>query len=151
MGGFTAKLDLPSFIPKERILGKYVFDSDVVCIGLVRDWTYSADGEIKMVVKPENAASKTSTILIPFYYIDKVGQFILLKTKSEKFIEDIKKETEKEGVQNDELKRSETMGNQKQETKGKGEKEGRKEKLKNGELKYFDEIDKKKLNQFIKK
>jgi len=151
MGSFTARLDLPGFIPKERILGKYVFASDVVCIGFVRDWTYSPDGEIKMVVKPENAPKNASTILIPFYHIDRVGQFILLRTKSERFMEEIKKETEKESVPNVELKPSEIIGSQKQETKGKGEKEGKKEKLKNGELKHFDEFDKKKLNQFIKK
>jgi hypothetical protein len=50
MGNFTAELTLPSFIPKEDILGKQVFDSKV-CIGRAVDWIYSSDGVIKMVVK----------------------------------------------------------------------------------------------------
>lgn len=88
MGDFTAKLELPQFIPKEQILGKYVFDSGIVCMGVVEDWTYSSDGEIKMVVRMKNAKNKCSTVLIPFSYIERVGQFILLKTKREKFGED---------------------------------------------------------------
>jgi len=131
MGNFTAKLELPRFIPKEQILGKHVFDSEVVCIGHVEDWTYSSDGEIKMVVKIKNEDKNPSTTLIPFYYIDRVGQFILLKTK-----------------------RDESIKNLQQQTESKVEKEGKKaikkEDLKNNQLKYFDEIDQKKLNQLVK-
>ena len=128
MGDFTAKLELPRFIPKEQILGKYVFDSEVVCIGLVEDWTYSSDGEIKMVVKMKDGVNKNSPVLIPFSQIDKVGQFILLKMRREKFKENIKQQEGSEG-----------------------EKEKKNEWLKNDELKYFDKIDEKKLNQLIKK
>jgi len=132
MGDFAAKLELPRFIPKEEILGKYVFDSEVVCIGLVEDWTYSSDGEIKMVVKAKDGA-KNSTVFIPFYHIDRVGQFVLLKTKRENFIEKLELEPKVE--------------------KGKKEekKEEKNEPPKNEELRYFHEIDEKKINQLIKK
>ena len=81
MGNFTAKLQLPKFIPKEQILGKDVFDSEVVSLGVVEDWTYSPDGEVKMVVLYKGESKKHSFILVPFSHIDRVGQFILLKTK----------------------------------------------------------------------
>ena len=127
MGNFTAKLELPRFIPKEQILRKYVLDSEVVCIGLVEDWTYFSDGEIKMVVKPKNGAKKASNILVPFSHVDRVGQFILLKTKRENIIENIKQQVESKD-------------------KNKRKKQGHKNKLK-----QFDEIDEKILNQFLKK
>lgn len=123
MGNFTARLELPEFIPKEQILGKHVFDSEVVCMGLVEDWTYSADGEINMVVKEKSKAKGTSAILIPFYEIDRVGQFILLRSKREKIIENQKRQVENKG------------GNRKS---------------KNDDLKYFDEIDEKKIDKLAK-
>jgi len=112
MGGFTAKLDLPTFIPREEILGKQVFDSEIVCIGSVKDWTYSSDGIIKMVVKRDDDAKKAS-LLIPFSYIDRVGEFIMLKIKRYEF-EELKEESKKE------------------------------------ELKSFDKIDHKKLDELVK-
>ncbi len=123
MGNFTARLELPEFIPKEQILGKHVFDSEVVCMGLVEDWTYSRDGEITMVVKEKSKAKGTSTILIPFYEIDRVGQFILLKAKREKIMENHKKQIENQG------------GNKKS---------------KNDDLKYFNEIDEKEIDKLAK-
>ena len=87
MVDFTAKLELPEFIPKEKIIGKYVLDSEVRHIGIVEDWTYSSDGKVKMVVRTKNLAKKNPVVLIPFSHIEKVGQFVLLKTKVRDFIE----------------------------------------------------------------
>ena len=124
MGNFIAKLELPKFIPKEQILGKQVFDSEVLCIGLVEDWTYSSEGEIKMVVKIESEDKSNSTVTIPFSYIERVGQFVLLKTKRNQFIEKLKQQTYSEG-----------------------EKKAKKENLENNQSKYFNELDKKKIDQ----
>ena len=76
MVDFTARLELPEFIPKEKIIGKYVLDSEVRHIGIVEDWTYSSDGKIKMVVRTKNLAKKNPVVLIPFSHIEKVGQFV---------------------------------------------------------------------------
>ena len=124
MGNFIAKLELPRFIPKEQILGKQVFDSEVLCIGLVEDWTYSSEGEIKMVVRIESEDKSNSTVTIPFSYIERVGQFVLLKTKRNQFIEKLKQQTYSEG-----------------------EKKVKKENLENNQSKYFNELDKKKIDQ----
>ena len=62
MVDFVARLDLPLFIPKEEILGKYVFDYDIVCIGIVKDWTYMSDGEVKMIVRRESKKYGSSTV-----------------------------------------------------------------------------------------
>jgi sporulation protein YlmC with PRC-barrel domain len=86
MGDFTAKLELPAFIPKEQILGKRVLDSAVVDIESVRDWTYSSEGVIGMIVKTNNKAKDTS-IFVPFYQIERVGEYILLKIKKDGFVE----------------------------------------------------------------
>jgi len=158
MGNFTAKLELPQFIPKEEILGKYVFDSEVVCIGLVEDWTYTPDGVVKMVVKVESGSNNGSTILIPFSYIDRGGQFVLLKAEREKFVGNIEQNTEKKDrkeekgmeLQNEELKHPKIVENPKQQIKDKGKKR-KKEVPKSDKLKYFSEIDEEKLNQLLKK
>jgi len=131
MGNFIAKLELPRFIPKEQIIGKYILDSDVVCLGVVEDWTYSPDGEVKMIVGPPPPIdeAKKKYILVPFSDIDRVGQFILLKST-------------KENLENVKLK-----GEGKDEDKDKIEKkvEGTK-----NELKTFDEIDHKIFDKFLK-
>jgi len=85
-GSFTAKLELPRFIPKEEILGKEVFDSEILYVGSAKDWTYSSDGIIKMVIKAETSVDR-APILIPFYHIDRVGEFIMLKIKRKEFTE----------------------------------------------------------------
>ncbi len=90
MGNFTARLELPYFIPKDDLLGKQVFDSEIVCVGTVKDWTYSEDGIIKMIVKADDG--KKETMLVPFYTIEKVGQFIMLKTKRKEFVQASKDE-----------------------------------------------------------
>jgi hypothetical protein len=61
MGDFTARLELPRFIPKEEILRKQVFDSEVVSLGRALDWTYTSDGEIKMIVKKRQGNDKLKT------------------------------------------------------------------------------------------
>lgn len=86
MGKFKANLKLPQFIPIERILGKTVFDSDLIYVGVVRDWTYSSDGTIKMVLR--NQDNRVS-IMVPFYFIERVGDHILLKVERTQFIRDI--------------------------------------------------------------
>jgi len=103
MGDFTAKLELPEFIPKEMILGKYVLDSEVRKIGIIKDWTYSTDGKIKMIVKTRNLKNKTTIILIPFSHIERVGQFVLLKTK---VIEFMQKKSPKHSSQKNEVKKA---------------------------------------------
>ncbi len=127
MPGFTAKLELPEYIPKEQILGKHVFDSEVVYVGVVRDWTYSPDGQIKLVINTEGTDRKDGGILIPFSFISKVGQFILLKVSKSKFGENVKIEGRD------------------------AEKEEEYSKIRPSEMKYFTEIDEKKLNAIIKR
>ena len=80
MGGFTAKLELPEYIPKEEILRKQVFDAEIKFIGPVMDWTYSSDGTIKMVVRNEDDPTKIP-ILVPFFQIHTVGEHVILKVK----------------------------------------------------------------------
>lgn len=84
MDSFTAQFELPKFIPKEEIMGKRVFDSEVVYLGIVEDWTYASDGEIKMVVK-KREGTEILRALISFSHIDRVGQFILLKKKGDEY------------------------------------------------------------------
>ncbi|MFB0504038.1 MAG: hypothetical protein ACETWE_09410 [Candidatus Bathyarchaeia archaeon] len=84
MGNFIARLELPKFIPKEEIMRKRVFDSELLCLGRVLDWTYSPDGEIKMVVKRRQGNDALIT-LIPFSHIEKVGETVLLKTRSDTY------------------------------------------------------------------
>jgi len=84
MGDFTARLELPRFIPKEEILKKQVFDSEVVSLGRAMDWTYTSDGVIKMIVKKRQGNDNLIT-LVPFSHIERVGETILLKTKMDKY------------------------------------------------------------------
>ena len=91
MGDFTARLELPRFIPKEEILRKQVFDSEVVSLGRALDWTYTSDGEIKMIVKKRQGNDNLIT-LVPFSHIERVGETILLKTKIDKY--EVKKQQE---------------------------------------------------------
>ncbi len=130
MGNFAAKLELPRFIPKEEILGKHVLDSEVVYVGLVEDWTYSHDGIIKMVIKTKKETKTALTLLVPFSHIDRVGQFILLKTKMERFVEHLP-----QPIGRHQMERTD----EKEKTK------------KQDELKHFDELDKQKLDKLIKK
>ncbi len=93
MGSLSASLKLLNFRfnPEEEIIGKRVYDCELIYIGLVKDWTYSPDRELRMVVKIGNKGEKNPTILIPFSDIDRVGQRILLKTKTETYLEDLTK------------------------------------------------------------
>jgi len=115
MGDFTAHLELPRFIPKEEIMKKQVFDSEVVCLGRVQDWTYLSDGEIKMIVK-RREGTDTLITMIPFSHIERVGEFILLKTKGDKY------------------KISKQRG-------GEGKEDKSNKKREDEELKYFDEVE----------
>ncbi len=128
MVGFTAKLELPRFIPIEEILGKHVFDSGLVHVGITRDWTYSPDGQVKLVVQKDSGSKSSSIALIPFSHLDRVGQVILLKTSGVKY----------------------TMTSQGQAESEEVEKE-REEAPENRKLKYADEIDQEKLNALIRK
>jgi sporulation protein YlmC with PRC-barrel domain len=101
MGNFTARLELPKFIPKEEIMRKRVFDSELLCLGRVQDWTYTPDGEIKMVVKRKEK-DDTLTTLVPFSHIEKVGDTVLLKTRSD--IYEFMKQQEAAEEENDEMK-----------------------------------------------
>ncbi len=130
MAGFTAKLELPTFIPKEEILGKHVFDSGLVYLGLAKDWTYTSDGQIRVVVSSDHASKKNSVALIPFSHIDRVGQFILLRTSEEEFIEEREEPEEKEERASEKPRKEEAPKDQR--------------------LKYADEIDEEKLNAIIK-
>ena len=96
MGKFKAQMELPRFVSKEEILEKEVFDSDLLYVGTVKDWTFTSDGIMKMVLK--NDENKIS-ILVPFYYIEKIGAHIKLKVSRTQFIRDlgnIKEPTENE-------------------------------------------------------
>lgn len=86
MGNFKAQLELPRFISRDEILGKDVFDYNLLYVGRVADWTYDSDGTIKMVLRNDN--NKIS-IIIPFYFIEKVGTYIELKVSRTQFIKDI--------------------------------------------------------------
>jgi len=115
MGDFTAHLELPRFIPKEEIMKKQVFDSEVVCLGRVHDWTYLSDGEIKMIVK-RREGTDTLVTFVPFSHIERVGEFILLKTKGDKY--KVSKQRAREGKE-----------------------ERNSKKIEHEELKYFDEVE----------
>jgi len=128
MVGFTAKLELPRFIPVEELLGKHVFDSGLVHIGVTRNWTYSPDGQVKLVVKKDAGGKSSSIALVPFSHIDRVGQVILLKTSGVKYIMTSKEQAESEEV-----------------------KQAIEEAPESRKLKYADEIDQEKLNALIRK
>ncbi|MCW4019646.1 MAG: hypothetical protein NWF14_00225 [Candidatus Bathyarchaeota archaeon] len=130
MTGFTARLELPRFIPKEQILGKHVYDSQVAHVGITNDWNYSSDGHVGIIVKIKNG-KKTSTAFIPFSQIDRVGEFILLKTDGAKLQIDIKEA--------EEPKKTELEKNRKRE------------KPKKTNSKYADEIDFEKLETILLK
>jgi len=124
MGGFTAKLELPAFVPKREILGKQVFDRELVCIGAVKDWDIFPDGLIKIVVKTDK---RKNPILVPFSHIKIVGDLIMLKTRRNEYGETV------EEVQEGELKSSDEIDPKK------------------GELKSFDEIDIGKIDRLVNK
>lgn len=122
LGKFIAKSDLPRFIAKEEIMGKSVFDSELVYLGIVEDWTYGSDGKIRMVVNKKEEGKEISKVSIPFSHINKVGQCILLEKKI------------------DERK----IAKRQEESRSK-KKEGRNEGLSTRRLsarEYFDEIEK---------
>ena len=79
-----ATLELPKYIPKEELLGKDVFDSEIEKVGRVRDWDYEPDGVIHLVVDrdegnpPKRKRPNAREVLIPFANVDRVGSFILL-------------------------------------------------------------------------
>jgi sporulation protein YlmC with PRC-barrel domain len=87
--GFTATLRLPRYFPKEEILGKVVFDQELERVGQAVDWTYTPSGVIALVVsgKPLKEMLKGGdSIIVPFEYIDRVGNFILLSKPIETLI-----------------------------------------------------------------
>ena len=87
--GFTATLKLPRYFPKEEILGKTVFDNGLGRVGQVVDWTYTPSGIISLVVsgkKLKEMLKEGENIIVPFEYIDRVGEFILLSKPLEALI-----------------------------------------------------------------
>jgi len=48
------------------------------------DWTYTSDGEIKMIVRKKQGGDNLIT-LVPFSHIERVGETILLKTRIDKY------------------------------------------------------------------
>jgi sporulation protein YlmC with PRC-barrel domain len=137
MVGFTAKLELPRFIPKEQILGKHVFDSELTHMGVANDWTYSFDGQVGIIVNMKKGKRKSSTAFVPLSKIDRVGEFILLKTKREKFIEDAKD--------------LEYERNVKKRQKSKDEKERKRDRLNKNGQKQADELDFERLDAILLK
>lgn len=78
---FRAKLVLPRYIPKEELLGKFVFDENLSRLGQTVDWTYSPDGRVSMVVGGggfSQALKRGERLLVPFECIKNASQFILL-------------------------------------------------------------------------
>ena len=77
---FTAVLRLPKYIPKEKLMGKVVFDLDLNSMGKSIDWTYTPSGQISLIVSEvsEENPKHGDGILVPFEYIERVGDFILL-------------------------------------------------------------------------
>lgn len=84
VGNFIAQFELPKFIPWEEIIRKRVYDSQVAYIGIVEDWTYGSDGRIGMVVRKKKGTDILRT-LIPFSHIDRVGEYVMLKTERDKY------------------------------------------------------------------
>ena len=79
--GFTATLSLPKYIPKDRLLGRVVFDYDLERIGQAVNWTYTPEGQISLIVSGDDLKERLKgddTVLIPFRYIDRAGRVILL-------------------------------------------------------------------------
>lgn len=78
---FRAQLVLPRCIPKEELLGKFVFDENLSRLGQTVDWTYSRDGRVSMVVGGggfSQALKRGERLLVPFECIKNASQFILL-------------------------------------------------------------------------
>ncbi len=77
---FTAVLRLPKYIPKEKLIGKVVFDLDLNSMGKSIDWTYTPSGQISLIVSDVSKQNPKNSdgILVPFEYIERVGDFILL-------------------------------------------------------------------------
>jgi hypothetical protein len=78
--GFTAKLKLPKYIPKDRILGRYVFDFDLERIGKAVDWTYTPEGQVVLIVSGKGVEGRLGAedIHVPFEYIERASKIILL-------------------------------------------------------------------------
>ena len=139
MGNFTAKLALPRYISKDGVLRKYVFDSELQCIGFARDWTYTSDGDVKIVVGAENESGSSPDFLIPFSQIEKIGQFIVLKTKKKSSwkLEKKPENTEESILEGTEISKSSNSKKREDKTEN--------------NLKYFTEIDEEKLDLLLKK
>lgn len=149
--GFTATLRLPKYIPKDRLLGKVVFDYDLERIGQVIDWTYTPEGRISLVVSGKGMGKSLKggdSVFIPFEYIERVGRFILLsesvdsllpknviiseEERREKAVDALEEEFEKEDAREEEEKAP--------KSKGKAVRRRRKKKPKE-ELKAFNELE----------
>ena len=86
MGKFKAKMELPRFVSKEEILGKDVYDSNLVYVGTAKDCDYTSDGTIEMILKSNSERIPT---LILLNQIDRVGDHILLKVSITQFKKDL--------------------------------------------------------------
>ena len=79
--GYTATLRLPRYYPKEELIGKVVFDYELDRVGQAVDWTYTPGGTVSLVVTGRslrNMLKEGDSLSVPFEYIDRVGNFILL-------------------------------------------------------------------------
>lgn len=115
---FRATLELPEYIPKERVLGKDVFDSEVEKVGRVRDWDYKPDGVIYLVVDRDGGnpskrkKPNAREVLIPFANVDRVGDFILLDAPLGSLIQEGDREAEDRGEESEPKSFDEINGEQ---------------------------------------
>jgi sporulation protein YlmC with PRC-barrel domain len=87
--GYTATLRLPKYYPKEEVLGKVVFDHELDRVGQAVDWTYTSSGTVSLVVSGRSLRGmlkEGDSLFVPFEYIDRVGNFILLSKPIETLI-----------------------------------------------------------------
>ena len=85
MGKFKAQMELPRFVSKEEILGKEVYDADLLYMGTAKDCAWASDGIIRMILKDDD---NKIAIIVPFHHIKEVGAYIKLKVSQTKFIKD---------------------------------------------------------------
>jgi sporulation protein YlmC with PRC-barrel domain len=92
--GFEALLILPKYIPKNKIIGKHVFDYDLKRVGQAVDWTYTQEGEVSLIVSGlsnEDFLTTNKNIFVPFRYIERAKKIIILSKSIKKILEDKKR------------------------------------------------------------
>jgi len=65
----------PKYYVKEELIGKEIFDSRVRRVGSVKDIAYSKEGKVALVTNQQRKQP-----IIPFDFVDQIGDIITLKS-----------------------------------------------------------------------